>query len=334
MAANASVRQKKAVKRKYKSPETVKVRQTAATVGMLKNALKSFQVAIGVYSFFNILFWLAYTAKLAGKDGIYIIFKPAWDLVGMFYTYRQVANKDNIDYTGLVCSICIFVIVIILNSMYEYMAELEEQAKIADARRLEKAKKRALAEQKNIIQKKQNAKNRDIGFIFLMDIEIKQVSGFIQSDPVSPEEIAKIKSQFFKALLNNLNLNQVYQKGYYKKKLFLNYNNISYFDDFIFYTKETLNSLSKEFTRTTLRIDFLVSLNLIHHNDDIKEKLDILDLVNKLGLKNEFICTQKLKDIYEASPKRTFQMISKGVYNLSKNLNISNNQEIYSLREV
>lgn len=91
--------------------------------------------------------------------------------------------------------------------------------------------------------------------------------------------------------------------------------------------------MSKEFVRPTLRIDFLVGLNAIAPNEDFKEKLDILDTVNKLNLKNEFICTQSLKDIYSCMPKQNYVMSSKGVYNLSKNLNVSNNQEIFSLRE-
>ena len=64
-----------------------------------------------------------------------------------------------------------------------------------------------------------------------------------------------------------------------------------------------------------------------------KEKLDVLDTVNKLSLKNEFIATNALKDVYECLPKRTYQMISKGIYNLSKNLNVSNNQELFSIRD-
>ena len=330
--ANASVRTKRIVKKKQSS-KTVKVKQTAKTIRSLKNAVKLIQVGFGFYAFLNILFWLAYTAKFVGKSGLYILFKPAWELVNKFYTYKSVQGKEETDFTGVVCAICIMVIVVILKSVHEYLMELEETAKIEDAKRIERAKKKALAMSKGNLKSKNMAKSKESGFIFLLDVDIKQVAGFIQAEPLSPEDIAKIKTKFFTSLLNNLNLNQVIQKGYYKKKLFLNYKSVSYFDDFIFYTRETLNSLSAEFARPTVRIDFLVGLNAIGLKEDIKEKLDILDTVNKLGLKNEFICTQTLKDIYECLPKKSYNLISKGVYNLSKNLNISNNQEIFSLRE-
>ncbi|MGN0015011.1 MAG: hypothetical protein ACI37T_06290, partial [Candidatus Gastranaerophilaceae bacterium] len=225
------------------------------------------------------------------------------------------------------------IIAILLKSVSEYVAELEETAKIEDAKRLERAKKRAVAHASGVVKNRKTVKNNDAGFVFLFDISIKQVSGFIQEDVLSPEEVAKIKNNFFKSLLNNLNLNQVSQKGYYRKKLFLVYKSISHFDDFIIYTRDTLNSLSKEFIRPSLRIDFIVEMSEVCLEDDFKEKLDLLDTINKLNLKNEFICTQKLKDLYECLPKTDFILTSKGVYNLSKNLNISNNQEIFSLRE-
>ncbi len=332
--ANASVRPKSTIKKRQSAP-TVKTKQTAKTFAMLKNIVKAIQVFLGLYGSANLLFWLAYTAKVVNLEvGWYLVFKPAWNIVNLFYKYKPIEGKDDTDFTGVVCAICLIIMTVILKSVAEYLAEIEEQAKIEDAKRLERAKKRAMAVKKTNVKTKSNVKkSSDSGFIFLLDIDIKQVSGFIQEELLSPEEVAKIKNKFFTALLQNLNLNQVLQKGYYKKKLFLVYKNISYFDDFIFYTRETLNSLSKEFTRPTLRIDFLVGLNTIMASDDLRDKLGILDTINKLSLKNEFICTQALRDTYECSPKQTYRLASKGVYNLSKNLNVSNNQEIFSLRE-
>ncbi len=332
--ANASVRQKTTIKKRPSTP-TVKTKQTAKTFRVLKNIIKAIQVFLGFYGSANLLFWLAYTAKIVNLEaGWYLVFKPAWSIVNIFYTYKPVEGKDDTDFTGVVCAICLIVITVILKSVSEYLAELEEQAKIEDAKRLERAKKRALAVKKTNIKTKANIKkSNDSGFVFLLDIDIKMVSGFIQEEGLSPEEVAKMKTKIFTSLLQNLNLNQVVQKGYFKKKLFLVYKSVSYFDDFIFYTRETLNSLSKEFTRPNIRIDFLVGVNNMGVNDEIRAQLDVLDTINKLSLRNEFICTQAMRDIYECTPKQSYRLVSKGVYNLSKNLNVSNNQEIFSLRE-
>jgi hypothetical protein len=328
--ANASVKTKKI---KKSAAPAVKVKQTAKTFAMLKKGIKISEGVCGFYAFFNLLFWLALTAKLTTKEGIFYLFKPVWDLVNLFYQYKP-QGEDDIDFTGVVCSICLIISTILLKSFHEFVSEKEEQAKIEDAKRLERAKKKAIAAKKTNIRTKANiAKTNNSGFVFLLDIDIKQVAGFIQEETLNPEEVAKIKTKFFTSLLQNLNLNQVAQKGYYKKKLFLVYKNVSFFDDFIFYTRETLNSMSKEFSRPTLRIDFLVGINSMAAGNDLKGQLDVLDTINKLSLKNEFICTQSMHDIYECMQKQSYRLVSKGVYNLSKNLNISNNQEVFSLRE-
>ena len=109
---------------------------------------------------------------------------------------------------------------------------------------------------------------------------------------------------------------------------------MNYFDEFIFYSRETLNSLLHEFSRPTIRIDFYVSLCECRNTEMLKSKLDMLDTIDKLGLKNDFICTASLKELYELLPKKQYEFLSKGIYNLSKNLNVSNNEELYSLRSL
>ncbi len=330
--AHASVKTKKIIKKKA-GTKVVKTRQTAVFFRLLNSIVKFVQAFTGFYAFINLVFWLAFVGHFVNKDGLYLIFKPVWDIVNIFYTYKSVYGKEELDFTGVVATICLVVISVILKSITEYISELEENAKIADAKRLERAQKRALAKASQFTKHRKTVQNNEAGFVFLLDISIKQVSGFINDKTLSPEEIVKIKNNFYNSLLNNLNLNQVSQKGYYKKKLFLVYKNISYFDDFIFYAKETLSSLAREFVQPSIRIDFIVGLNAIGLKEDFKEKLDILDTINKLNLKNDFICSQSLKELYECLPKQVYKMSSRGVYNLSKNLNVSNNQEIFSLRE-
>lgn len=330
--ANATVKTKKTVKKK-RAEKPVKVKQTAGIFRMLKKTFKGVQVFSGFYAFVNLIYWCAYSSKIVGETGLSLFFQPLWNLVNNFYTYKPADGTSELDFTGVVATLCLIVFSIILKSIVDYLAEAEETAQIQDQIRLERAKKKARAEASKRNKAKLSPKKSEYGFVFLLDIDITQVAGFIQDTNLSPQEIASIKTKFFESLLNNLNFNQVSQKGYYKKKLFLIYKNIYYLDDFVFYTRETLMSLAKEFTLPTIRIDFLVGMHSISVNEEFKDKLDIIDIINKLGLKNEFICTQSLKTLYENLPKQNYTLVSKGIYNLSKNLNISNNQEIFSLKE-
>lgn len=329
--ATASARVKKSKKVKQ-----VKVRETAAVFTFIKNIIKSLQAFFGFYAFLNIIYWLAYIAKIVDKSFIYFLFKPAWELVAKFYTYKNVEGADNVDFTGLICAISLIISAVILKSVCEFVTDLEEAAKLKDLKRKERAERRMIAKENGRLKakaaKSEAKKATNSEFVFLFDVNIVQQSGFIQDTQLSLEEIAKIKNNFCKSILNNINANQIEQKGYYRKKLFITYKSLTYFDGFILYARETLNSLLQEFGRPTVRIDFFVALSDLKSLESLKIKLDIMDTICKLGLKNDFICTSSLKEVYEMLPKHKFEFISRGVYNLSKNLNVSNNDEIYSLR--
>ena len=331
--ATASVRTKK-----LKKVKKTRVRKTAVIFTFINNTLKWIQVFASTCAFFNIIYWFCIILKIIDKSFLYFLFAPAWKLVGTFYTYNPTSKNDDIDFTGFVAAISLIIFVVILKSLTEYVTDLEETAKLKDIQRQERAEKKQKAKEQGSLRqrlsKKDYQKALNCEFIFLIDISIKQISGFIQEESLSPEDIAKIKNNFYASILNNLNMNHINQKGYYKKKLFLIYKNMNYFDEFIFYTRETLNALLHEFSRPTLRIDFYVALCECRPSDDLKAKLDILDIIDKLGLRNDFICTSSLKELYELLPKQQYEFLSKGIYNLSKNLNVTNNDEVYSLRSL
>jgi len=330
--ATASVKAKKT----KKEVKQAKIRKTAGIYTMLKNVLRGLQAFSGTYAFLNIIYWFCYITKICNKKFLYFLFAPAWSFVGNFYVYKPSGTKDDIDFTGLIVAISLIVTAIVLKNLCEYVVDMEETAKIRDAKRQERANKKMQAKEfgtlKQRLSKSEAQKALNCQFVFLLDVSIKQSSGFIQEEPLSPEEIAKIKNNFYSSILNNINMNHINQKGYYRKKLFLIYKNMNYFDEFVFYTKETLNALLHEFSRPSMRIDFYVALCEFKLTENLKSKLETLDTIDKLGLKNDFICTSSLRELYDLLPKKQFEFISRGVYNLSKNLNVTNNEEIYSLR--
>lgn len=292
---------------------------------LVKNITKFLQIASLFYAFFTLIYWLLLTSEFPGIEALHWFFKPLWDIVGIFYQYRPVVNEDNIDFTGVICAVCLILISNASKTLYDFLITVELNLQNTKKKSKNKsAVKTAMVKKsfKDIVQ-----------FIFILDVKITNVTNFIQEDKLSQEEIDTLKQKFYEALLNNLNHNQIVQKGFFKKNLYLIYKDFDYIDDFIFYTRETLNSLSREFTKPTLRIDFLVALSSMTHNDDLNQSVNILDTIICLNLRNEFIATSDFKSHYDIRQKRQYRLVTKGVYNLSKNLNVTNNQEIYSLRE-
>ncbi len=305
--------------------------QSFTLLALVKNITKFLQILSMFYAFFSLVYWLLYTSGLTAIEGVFWIFKPTWDFVNLFYTYKPALDNQVVDFTGVISSICL----IILSNTFKSIGDVVSTAEINY--HIKKSKKQASKVKhsvKNTIQSPKKSFKDQTNFVFILDVQISPVSNFIQEENMSAEAIDSLKHRFYEALLNNLNHNQISQKGYFRKKLYLIYKDFDYVDNFIFYTRETLNSLSKEFAKPTIRIDFLVGLGSLSFNDDFSNEINILDTIICLNLKNEFVTTSGFKSTYETRTKSQYRLITKGIYNLSKNLNVANNQEIFSLREL
>ena len=303
--------------------------QSLIALNLTKNVVKFFQIFTMFYAFFNIMYWVLTTSQIPGIESYYWLFQPIWDTVGLFYTFHQDANSQLIDFTGVISAVVLIILSNSIKGLYEFLNNFELNYKVTIAN---KAKKTKTSDKSSAVSLKKSPKELT-SFIFMLDVQITNVSNFIQEEKLSPEAVDELKKKFHEALLNNLNQNQITQKGYFKKKLYLIYKAFDYIDNFIFYTRETLNSLSREFSKPTLRIDFLVSLGRLRPTDDFMQEINILDTIICLNLKNEFVTTVGFRNLYEDRNKRQYKNVTKGIYNLSKNLNINNNQEIFSMKE-
>lgn len=303
-------------------------KESASLIGLAKNLVKFIQIFCMFYAFFTLVYWLLETSNVPGITDYAWLFQPMWDFVKLFYTYKAKSQDELIDFTGVISAICLILMSNTVKSLYEVLNNVEHSMNLQKAK---KAKNIAL-NGKPVAPVKKSAKDLT-SFIFILDVKITNLSNFIQEEKMTPEAMDRLKTKFHEALLNNINQNQITQKGLFKKKLYLIYKEFDYIDNFIFYTRETLNSLSREFSKPTLRIDFLVALGCLGQNDDLNTEINILDTIICLNLQNEFISTSAFKRRYDDRQKKQYRLVTKGVYNLSKNLNVTNNQEIYSLRE-
>lgn len=295
-----------------------------------KNAVRFIQIFTMFYAFFGLVYWLLDTSNVKNIENYYWIFKPTWDFVRLFYTYAPSDKGQTIDFTGVIGAIIMIILSNIAKNIYDVIEENEQKYKINLHR---KALKQTKMNAKPATTITKSESKELVEFIFILDVQLTNLTNFIQDEKISAEELEALKERFYDSLLNNLNKNQIKQKGVYNKRLYLIYKDFNYIDNFIFYTKETLNALSREFSRPGIKIDFLVGLTKLYATDKLNEEMNILDTIICLNIKNEFICTSAFKINYERREKKQYKLVTKGIYNLSKNLNVSNNQEIYSLKE-
>lgn len=167
-------------------------------------------------------------------------------------------------------------------------------------------------------------------FIFLLEVKISEVDISAKSMHSDSE---KLKKRICDAIIDNLNMNKLDQCGFYKKNLFIVYKDFEYIDSFIYYIKVTLDSLAKEFATPQLMIDFNITFSVISNLSQLESELMIMDMILTLNMMNEFISTAKFKTAYENREHSKYVLVTKGTYNLSRNLSVNNNQDLFSIRE-
>lgn len=295
---------------------------------LLRKIARFFQVGCMLYAFFMLFYWLLIVSGVPELSFIDNLISPVWGFFGLFYNSQSSINGESIDFTGVIASFAFIALSNVFRVLQEYISNIDQSVK-SSVMKLEVA---ALSAQKNIASLKQSKKIQ-ANFVFLLDVKLTNITNFIQEGRLSSEEMTKLKTKFYTALLNNINNNHIAQKGFYKKKLFIIYKDFEYIDNFVFYARETLNSLSREFSKPSLKIDFLVGMGSLKTMEELAPELSKLDTIICLDINNEFVTTSSFKSVYETMEKKQYQLISKGLYNLSKNLHVTNNQEIYTIRE-
>jgi len=167
-------------------------------------------------------------------------------------------------------------------------------------------------------------------FVFLLEVKISDVQIAVKATHADSD---KLKKRICDAIIDNLNMNKLAQCGFYKKNLFIVYKDFDYIDSFIYYIKVTLDSLAKEFASPQLMIDFNVTFSIISSLSQLENELILMDMILTLNMMNEFVSTAKFKSAYEGRERTKYVLVTKGTYNLSRNLSINNNQDLFTIRE-
>ena len=65
----------------------------------------------------------------------------------------------------------------------------------------------------------------------------------------------------------------------------------------------------------------------------LEKELDLMDTILSLHFTNKFILTSSFNKAYDLKSERKHAQILKGMYNLSKNLSVSNVQQLYEFKD-
>ena len=301
--------------------------------GKLK-ALNAFNAAIsavrifcGIYVLADLIFWVAYISDKVNKESLwYLAFMPVWKIAEIFYTFNPKVESDT-DFTGLVSVTVLIVCIVMLKSLSDIVVEYTETLQSREIRNFEKKLRK-----ENAQKEAAEINPQTCGFLFLMKTDITREEGASYGQKNSAEDIKALKIKLRNLIISNVNKNNIIRKGLYRNNLFIGFNDIKYADEFIDYVRKTLILAEEEFSSTDIKIVYTVVFDIMNSSDELTSRVEMCEIINYLNFKNEFLCTKEFKDTYLNGFAPSYAMSPKGVYNLSRNLNIVNNKELFSLK--
>ncbi len=170
--------------------------------------------------------------------------------------------------------------------------------------------------------------------LFLIAPQVKRIKRRQDDLDLTIKEVQYWKQRINKTLLEHFSPSKPMQKGYYRKNLFLLYNDFNYVEDLVYHAKPTLAQIITEFKKYGVIVSFCTVLSSISSvAANLEKELDLMDIVLSLKFHNEIMLTQRFKIAYDNKDIQQYSMKFKGEYNLSKNLTITNRQPLYKLEE-
>ncbi len=261
---------------------------------------------------------------------------PYW-VVSRFYTPKALSLDFSLAIVGGFFVLLGMACDPILNKLYGRILELrEEMDRKNEKRKMIRAKKKIAKPVMNFVEESNKTENpfENSKLLFLILPNTKKIKRKKEDMELTFQEVEIWKQRVNKKLIENVNYSNPIQKGYYRKNLFLVYNDFNYVDDFIYYISPTLQSISMEFKKYGINVSYCYVLSAISDINTLEKELDCMDTTLALNFVNEFIVTNRFKVTYDYKTTKKYKLILKGEYNLSKNLSISNRQPLYTLTDI
>lgn len=292
------------------------------------------------YAFISFVFWLLNCFEV---DWLYI-FNPVFKVAIIFvrkilkYSPQGVGVDFSLAIIGSISLALGFISNWISDVQQQKLYDLDEEEERILAQKRERNKRNALQNRQagmqtvNIASTATEAENSKL--LFLIAPQIKKIKRRQDDIELTLKEVQDWKQKVNKRLLQEISYSKPLQKGYYRKNLFLLYNDFNYIEDFVYYIKPTLTTISSDFKKNGIIVTFCSVLSAVSSvSTGLEKELDLMDIIISLKFYNEIMLTQRFKINYDNKSVQQYLMKFKGEYNLSKNLTITNRQPLYMLEE-
>jgi len=309
--------------------------------------------AFFLYSLLSFVFWFLNCLEIDWLYKFNGLFLIPYLIVKAFYVPQGVSVDFTLAIIGGISLVIGFIMDILANKFQQKLYDLQdEEENLLEMKKIQK-KQNAMPVVKehpgytSINAKVQNTENIQSNhlninhqaveifqLVYIISPQITKMKRRRDDLELTFKEVDMWKQRINKKLIHSFAYSKPTQKGYYRKNLFFIYDDFNFVDKFVYFLKPTLASIIAEFKKYGILVSFDSVLSVASDTSSFEKEVESMDVI--LALKfadNSIMVTEKFKKLYDKKTTKQYMLNLKGEYNLSKNLNVVNRQNIYVLTE-
>jgi len=286
------------------------------------NIIQMTRVFLVFWCFFIILYWILQIAQVKFIENFAMFFEPIKEVVHVFYNRDVIIDQVSVDFSFLYATFFLLLVAWGLKFFAEFIENT--QKKYDEIHDFFKEKNEQVLNAQLDLENKLSEKKKK-SFLILASFQAKNLkkdSFFDRNVDVGVEDKEKIALNLFCSnFAQSINCQQ--------KKTGKNV--LMYFSDFEDINKVIANfekvfeKLKTEFKEQNWSIDFTAGIEAYLEQSEINEKVNLLEKLIRLNLKNEILCLSGFKQRYLVINKPEYEFSCKGIYD------INGHQEVFCL---
>lgn len=281
------------------------------------------QITLVFFAFFTVLYWILDITKVTIFQGLDPFFNSILDFVHQFYNSPLHVDDVTVDFSFMIFSLSMLLIVWALKPTIEFIQRLEVKYDIMY--RNFKKQSEALFNS-NLERAYVGMENRNKKFLILMKFVAVEADVEMSYQAKGEDEINAAQHEALNDFARGYMSRDIVQKKIVEGSLLLYFNDFSKIDSVLDDIQNHIVNLKSRFRKNKWIINAIVGVEIYAEDTEIMDKYKKLRIVLKINNKHEILCLGSFKQRYLLVKDPKYALECKGVYN------IDGNEDVYIIK--
>lgn len=271
-----------------------------------------------------VAYWFSELARVPFIKPVAPFFEAIKNITHIFYNRTLVVGEITLDFSLFVATILVLIVVWVLKVLMENIVFYEQYYDIAHKKHKKKVEDSFNLKLQEEYLSNEQKNNKVVALIKFCAENILKDKFYTKDFGVGVEQKEKeMLFDFFEILDEDVKC----RKEILNEGLLLNFENFENIDNFISSLNKIIRELKDKYYTEKWQLNFLMGVDVYAGAEEIKSKTEKIKTLNKLGFKNEIICSGAFKQRYSMLEKQKYYTQAKGFYQIN-----GENEEIFCIK--